>query len=980
VPIRHLVVRAFALVCCSATYLAAIHPVAAQNTADRDRARDSARAIARTAMEAAQTGDPAAQWHARVTANPNDRPARLGLAIVELYGGSIPAGDSALQTLLAATDDPVATYAAVYHGIALVRIGRWSAALHALDSATTRARALHDSSAEGDALLAMVPIENRLRIPTAPSDLARADLIIPAGDVVRHARSTCLHGTMLDPSKASAALDSVRAGAAAAHQAGNARVEADCEFAGALNLGGRGISDSALAALTVVIDRASRIHDGVLRSAALQWRGYVKLTLGRYGDAEDDLTQSVAQARLVGNLNSVGWSELNLSVAALHIGDVAAARRWAARSRAVLTATGDSAGLGILRRGDGELALAAGDTAAARAGYLEALHAAERHARLVDMSSAHLGLADLDARTGQWDLATAELDSAERLSAATDAAWTHLMPWHFGRMAFCRGQWSLALSDFRAAESTLDSNQHLFRYQMDEAMSEAWLHVGDTSRAIAELTRANVAIDRWRASLDDEAMRVLAFQAGLPNRCAIRSPAAVIAAAVRAGRVTTAFALAERGRARELGDQLRRADVLRAANATAPRARREAGIVTLSRLQGSIPDDSTAILEYVVGRASASTTAFLVTRRRANAMLLPPMDSLTDAVDRLDALIEQDAPIDAPARTLGAGLLGRVSRALPSAIVRLVIVPDGALYRVPFAALRLPDGHAVVERYAIAIAPSATVIATLWHRHSRPGGARVLAFGDPVLPHEAIAAPDAIRGSDEADTIIADTIADDRDAAGALERAGQLPRVPWTADEARVIGAFGTGSVVRLREDASAAYLVRSPLDAFAIVHFATHAVVDDASPERSALALAPGDGYSGFVSPGDLASLRLQADLVALSACRTARGAIVAGEGVRGFAAPLLAAGARSVLATQWGLNDRGAVPIVYAIYRGIAANLPIAEAVRQAELAALRRGAPVRAWAAFTVTGDPLVRIPLRLPPPDRVPAWLTAGAPAS
>jgi tetratricopeptide (TPR) repeat protein len=955
--------------------------MAAQSSVDRD----SARAIARTAMEAAQTGDPAAQWHARVAANPNDRPARLGLAIVELYGGSIPTGDSALQTLLAATDDPIATYAAVYHGIALVRIGRWNAALHALDSATTRARALHDSSAEGDALLAMVPIENRLRIPTAPSDLAHADLIIPAGDVVRHARSTCLHATMLDPSKASNALDSVRAGAAAAHQAGNARVEADCEFAGALNLGGRGISDSALAALTVVIDHASRIHDGVLRSAALQWRGYVKLTLGRYGDAEDDLTQSVAQARLVGNLNSVGWSELNLSVAALHIGDVAAARRWAARSRAVLTATGDSAGLGILRRGDGELALAAGDTAAARAGYLEALHAAERHARLVDMSSAHLGLADLDARTGQWDLATAELDTAERLSAATDAAWTHLMPWHFGRMAFCRGQWQLALSDFRAAESGLDSNQHLFRYQMDEAMSEAWLRVGDTSRAVAELSRANVAIDQWRASLDDEAARVLAFQAGLPNRCAIRSPAAVIAAAVRSGRVTTAFALAERGRARELGDQLRRADVLRAdvrraADATAPHARRDAGVVTLDRLQRTIPDDSTAILEYVVGRAGAPTTLFLVTRRRANAVLLPPIDSLADAVDRLDALIEQDAPIDAPARTLGAALFGWVSRALRSPIVRLVIVPDGALYRVPFAALRLPDGHAVVERYAIAIAPSATVIAALWHRHPRPGGARVLAFGDPVLPHEAIAAPDAMRGSDEADTSTADTIADDRDAAAALDRAGQLPRVPWTADEARLVGAFGTGSVVRLRDDASAAYLVRSPLDAFAIVHFATHAVVDDASPERSALALAPGDGYSGFVSPGDLASLRLQADLVALSACRTARGAIVAGEGVRGFAAPLLAAGARSVLATQWGLNDRGAVPIVYAIYRGIAANLPIAEAVRQAELAARRRGAPVRAWAAFTVTGDPLVRIPLRLPPPDRVPAWLTAGTPAS
>jgi CHAT domain-containing protein/tetratricopeptide (TPR) repeat protein len=911
---------------------------------------------------------------------PNDRPARLGLAIVQLYGGSVPAADSALQTLLGAPDDPIAAYAALYHGIALVRIGRWTAAFHALDSATTRAHALRDSVAEADALLAIAPMESRLRIPTAPSDLARADLLITADDVVRRARSTCEHAAMLGPSQAPDALDSVRAGAAAAHRAGNARAEAECEFTGAVNIAGRGESNPALVALGTVIDHAGRIHDGVLRASALQWRGYVKLTVGRYGDAEDDLTQSIAQARLVGNLNSIGWSELNLSVAALHMGDVAAARRWAARSRAVLTSTGDSAGLGILRRGDGELALAAGDTAAARAGYLEAMHAAERHGRLVDMSAAHLGLANLEARNGQWDLATAELDTAQRLAAATHAAWIQLMPWHFGRVAFCRGQWHVALSDFRAAESALDSNQHLFRYQMSEATSEAWLRLGDTSRAVAELARANIAIDQWRASLDDEAARVLAFQAGLPATCATEGPGAVIAAAARSGRVMTAFSLAERGRARELGDQLRRADVLRTVDATAPRARHGATVVTLDQLQHAIPDDSTAILEYVVGRASAPTTLFVVTRQRVHAVLLPAIDSLTDVVDRLDALVEQDAPIDGPARTLGAALLGRAARDLPAHIARLVIVPDGALNLVPFAALRLPDGHAVVERYAIATAPSATVMATLWHRHSRPGGTRVLAFGDPVLPHEAIAASDTMRGSDAVDMItdtVADTVADDRDAAAALDRAGQLPRVPWTADEARLVGAFGTGSVVRLRDDASAAYLVRAPLDAFAVVHFATHAVIDDASPERSALALAPGNGYSGFVSPGDLASLHLQADLVALSACRTARGAIVAGEGVRGFAAPLLAAGARSVLVTQWSLNDRGAVPIVYAIYRGIAANLPIAEAVRRAEVAALRHGAPVRAWAAFMVTGDPLVRIPLRLPPPDRVPAWLTAPA---
>src|SRR6185437_4967700 len=130
---------------------------------------------------------------------------------------------------------------------------------------------------------------------------------------------------------------------------------------------------------------------------------------------------------------------------------------------------------------------------------------------------------------------------------------------------------------------------------------------------------------------------------------------------------------------------------------------------------------------------------------------------------------------------------------------------------------------------------------------------------------------------------------------------GALPRLPWTADEARLVGAFAPRATVRLGRDASAAYLERAPLDEFAVLHFATHSVVDDATPTRSALALAPGDGLTGFVSAGDLQALHLTADLVALSACRTARGAVVGGEGVRGLTGPLLAAGARSVLATQW-------------------------------------------------------------------------------
>jgi CHAT domain-containing protein len=197
----------------------------------------------------------------------------------------------------------------------------------------------------------------------------------------------------------------------------------------------------------------------------------------------------------------------------------------------------------------------------------------------------------------------------------------------------------------------------------------------------------------------------------------------------------------------------------------------------------------------------------------------------------------------------------------------------------------------------------------------------------------------------------------------AFATAGGLPRLPASAREARLIGRYGDGEV-RLRDDASEAYLKRAELGGFRVLHFATHAVVDDRSVARTAIALAPGGQEDGFLAPAELAGFGLAADLVVLSACRTAGGVVVAGEGVQGLTAPLLQAGARSVVATRWRIADRAAVRMVEPFYDALAAGLPVVDALQSAKLAALRRGAPAREWAAFTAVGDPLVRIPLRQP----------------
>ena len=450
----------------------------------------------------------------------------------------------------------------------------------------------------------------------------------------------------------------------------------------------------------------------------------------------------------------------------------------------------------------------------------------------------------------------------------------------------------------------------------------------------------------------------MAFQVQSPFGGPDPGVAKVIAAVARAGRTGPAFELAERRRARDLADRLERAAGAGTAASAPASASAPAGALAdwaatsgfggraLEAVQQALPDDRTALLEYVTGAGDAPTTLFGVTRRSARSYALAPGDSMAGAINRFVALVESGADISAPAATLGPMVFGPALADLGDEVTRLVIVADGALHRTPFAALRLSGRGYLVERYAIAAAPSALIAVRLWRRPATTLPPVVLAFGDPRFPRE-------VAGSAEAETY-----------RSAFDESGGLPRLEGSAVEARLVARFGTGSTVRLRDSASAAYLKHAALDSFRIIHLATHAIVDDRAATRTALALAAGPGESGFVTPADLAGLRLRADLVVLSACRAAGGRIIAGEGVRGLTAPLLAAGARSVIASQWEIGDRRTVRLIHDVYRALADGQSVADALRTAELTLLRHNAPAREWAAFTVTGDPTVHVPLTVP----------------
>jgi CHAT domain-containing protein len=359
------------------------------------------------------------------------------------------------------------------------------------------------------------------------------------------------------------------------------------------------------------------------------------------------------------------------------------------------------------------------------------------------------------------------------------------------------------------------------------------------------------------------------------------------------------------------------------------------------------PDDSTALVEFVTGRRGQPTTVFVTTRAGLRAHVVSPIDSVGRSIESFLAGLRDGRPVRESGERIRSALLDPVLATLPTKIGRLVIVPDDVLHQLPFDALPQRDGSPLVERFEVALAPSAAVAARLQARQRSTAAVRILALGDPDVPGGA-----APRG-DAGDTY-----------RSAFADAGGLERLPAAGAEARLAARFARGSVVRLGASASETFFKSAALDSFRVVHLATHALVSDWSPARTALALAPGGGEDGFLGPGDLMGLRIPADVVVLSGCRTAGGVVLGGEGVRGLTAPLLEAGARSVVATLWEVRDRGAARMVEGIYRSLAAGRPLSAAVREAKLEAIRQGARPEEWAAFVLVGDPDVTLPLQLP----------------
>ena len=381
------------------------------------------------------------------------------------------------------------------------------------------------------------------------------------------------------------------------------------------------------------------------------------------------------------------------------------------------------------------------------------------------------------------------------------------------------------------------------------------------------------------------------------------------------GGLSQAFDWSERSRRRYLVD------------AWVPRKdpRQRAATAGASEVRRLLPSDMT-LVEYAV--LPERTICWVVEGGTLRGWVLPISRSqLSRQVEAYRRALEKDSG----ARDLGAALFDLLLRPLEPfdhPDQRLVIVPDGPLEQVPFAALfDRVRGRYLVERATVTIAPSATVLVSLLSH-------RVAAHAAGTRSALVVGAPDLT-----------------------ASRHADLPVLAGAADEAQAIARLYPRHTLLLGRAAARADFLRE-LPRHGVLHFAGHALARAGAGQSSLFLLTPSASDEGEVSAADLRDLRLPGlDLVVLAACSSLAGYTAGREGALSLASSFLAAGVPSIVAAWWSVDDRISPRLMHRFHALVASGTDPPSALRQVMLECLhsddRELAAPRSWAAFTVLG---------------------------
>ena len=296
----------------------------------------------------------------------------------------------------------------------------------------------------------------------------------------------------------------------------------------------------------------------------------------------------------------------------------------------------------------------------------------------------------------------------------------------------------------------------------------------------------------------------------------------------------------------------------------------------------------------------------------------------------------EESDATARLRELHQLLIEPIAELLPNDLEqRVVFIPQGELFLVPFPALQDESGTYLIEQYTILTAPSIQVFdltrqqSTTIDRSTT--STEILTVGNPVMPEVRIPERNV---------------------------STQLPTLIGAEQEAKAIANFfNTEALIGAQATEQA---IKEQISNAGIVHLATHGLLEYGIPEESgvrdvpgAIALTPTATEDGLLTAAEILELDLQAELVVLSACDTGLGRVT-GDGVIGLSRSLIAAGTPSVIVSLWSIPDAPTAELMVEFYRQMQQGKDKAQALRQAMLITKETHPNPRDWAAFTLIGE--------------------------
>ncbi len=267
---------------------------------------------------------------------------------------------------------------------------------------------------------------------------------------------------------------------------------------------------------------------------------------------------------------------------------------------------------------------------------------------------------------------------------------------------------------------------------------------------------------------------------------------------------------------------------------------------------------------------------------------------------------------------------------------RVIFIPQKSLFVVPFPALIDADGKYLIEKHTILTAPAIQVLQLTYQQRKQVLGDKVLVVGNPTMPSIPLEIG---------------------------EKPEQLPPLPGAQKEALAIAKLLKTTAITGNQ-ATKSSIVQQMLKS-RIIHLATHGLLDDFKGlgVPGAIALAPDppsslskeqqSGINGLLTADEILDLKLNAELVVLSACDTGRGKIT-GDGVIGLSRSLITAGVSSVIVSLWSVPDEPTASLMSEFYQNIQKTPDKAQALRQAMLTTMKEYPEPKNWAAFTLIGE--------------------------